>query len=349
MKILAIDTAGYSVSVAITENNQVLFNEVVSFPVSFPPNGNLDDVFNFLPQLHQKSILNLIEEGLKKIKLDWDDIDAIAASAYSGIYHCVLVGLATASALSHFHKKPLIIADHISAHIYSCWIERSPREFLFPILVFSASGSHSGFSLITGLNECKILYDRVPKETVGNTETFIGIGKLFDKISRSLNIVSSESDIKKFVKIASKGNSHKFDFISGYRGGLFDFDFSELILMIDKLKWKQERKSKMNPKFIQDVAASFQESICAILTRKIFEVAEITKAKEIHINGGISNDEYLKKKLRKKIAKEKLDFVLRYPAKKEYRLDNAAMIGALAYYQQKYKIKFANFWPQVTR
>ncbi len=349
MKILAIDTAGYSVSVAITDNEQVLFERIISFPISFPPSGNLDDVLNFLPQLHQKFILKIVEESFKKTKLGWNDIDAIAVSAYSGIYHCVLVGLATAHALSRFHKKPLIIVDHILAHIYSCWIERDPREFRFPILAFSASGSHSGFSLITGFNECRIIYDRVPKETSGNAETFVGIGKFFDKIGRNLNIASSESDIKKLIKIMSKGNPYKFDFVSGYRGGLFDFDFSELMLMVDKLKWRQERKSKMSPRFIQDVAASFEESICGILARKIFEVVEITGAKEIHINGGISENECLKKKLKEKITKEKLDFVLRYPVKREYGLDNAAMIGVLAYYQQKYKIKFANFRPQITR
>jgi len=79
------------------------------------------------------------------------------------------------------------------------------------------------------------------------------------------------------------------------------------------------------------------------------ELAKIKKAKEIHIAGGISENKYLEKKLKGKIGKENFPFVLRYPIKKEYRLDNAAMIGALAYYQQKYKIKFANFWPQVTR
>ena len=44
-----------------------------------------------------------------------------------------------------------------------------------------------------------------------------------------------------------------------------------------------------------------------------------------------------------------MPFILRYPVKKEYRLDNAAMIGALGYYQDKYKIKFVNFKPNITR
>jgi N6-L-threonylcarbamoyladenine synthase len=349
MKILAIDTVGYGASVAITENNRVLFSKTASFPVSFPLSGGLDDVLNDLPQLHQKSILNLVEDSFKKTKLDWEDIGAVAASAYSGIYHCVLAGLATASALSHFHRKSFLIADHLLAHAYSCWIERNSQEFRFPILVFSASGSHSGFYLITGLDECKVIYDRVPKETVGNTETFIGIGKLFDKIGRRLNITSSESDIKKVLVIMSKGNSHKYDFVSGYSGGLFDFDFSELMLMVDKLIWRQERESKINPRFIGDIAASFQESLCEILSRKIIEIAGIIRVREVHICGGISNNDYLRKKLKRKIAKEKLSFNLCYPLKKEYGLDNAAMIGALAHYQQKYKIKFVNFKPQITR
>jgi tRNA A37 threonylcarbamoyltransferase TsaD len=59
--------------------------------------------------------------------------------------------------------------------------------------------------------------------------------------------------------------------------------------------------------------------------------------------------DYLEKKLKEKIKKEDLSFALRYPVKKQYRLDNAAMIGCLAYYQKKYKVKFKNFEPNVTK
>jgi len=123
-------------------------------------------------------------------------------------------------------------------------------------------------------------------------------------------------------------------------------NFFDFLNSIDRFIKKQK---KLSPKIINDIAASFQESITEILAQKIFKLAQMKKVKEIHIAGGISENTYLESKLKKRIKEKKLSFVLRYPIKKEYRLDNAAMIGALAYYQEKYKIKFKNFKPNITK
>jgi tRNA A37 threonylcarbamoyltransferase TsaD len=77
-------------------------------------------------------------------------------------------------------------------------------------------------------------------------------------------------------------------------------------------------------------------------------LARIKRAKEIHVAGGISENICLKVRLEKKIDEINNSFILRYPVKREYRLDNAAMIGCLGYFQQKYKIKFRYFTPNIT-
>jgi len=342
MLILSIDTTGFSASIALVKNGkEVLFNKISS---GFVPNKDWQDFPYILPSHHQ----NFLIRNLKSIK--WEDVNAIAVSADSGIYSCILVSLSMAKVLAYCYKKPLIEIDHILAHIYSTWLERETGEFRFPILVFSASGSHSNFSLLKNKKECKIIYDTVPRQNKGKIKVFLGIGKIFYQMGKRLGIITPfDSSINKLIKTALQGDLQRFNFVKYYQGPLLDLNFSDFMNLIDIFLKKQEKKSaELSPKIIKDVAASFLESITEILANKIIKLAKIKKAKEIHIAGGISENKHLENKLKEKIKKEKLPFILRYPVKGEYRLDNAAMIGALAYYQQKYHIKFINFKPQIT-
>jgi len=352
MLILAIDTTGFSASIAlIKDGRRVLYNKIGS---SFVPSKKWEEFPYILPSRHQKFLLGNLEKIFQKKQTDWDNINTIAVSSKSGISNCVLVGVSIAKTLAILYKKPLMEVDHILAHIYSTWIGRDPSNFRFPILVFSASGSHSDLSLLSNPRKCEIIFDKIPVEDRGGVKAFIGIGKLFDKIGRMLGIIrfsdsNYQESLRKLIEAASQGNPHRFDFSQYYGGPIFDLDFTNFMNSIDDFFKKEEKKSsKLSQKFIQDVAASFQESLTEILVNKILKLAEMKGTKEIHITGGLSENKYFREKLKKKIAKEKPDFFLRYPVKREYRLDNAAMIGALAYYQKKYKIKFINFKPKIT-
>ena len=255
-----------------------------------------------------------------------------------------------AKVLANCYQKPLIEVDHILAHLYSTWLERDFNNFQFPILIFSASGSHSDFSLLENKKKCRVIYDTVPRQDKGEIKVFIGIGKIFYQMGKRLGIItSSDSGVSKLIKAISQGDPYKFNFIKYYQGPLLDLNFSDFMDSIDAFLKKEEKSSKLSFRFIKDVAASFQESINEILSNKIMEIAKIKKAREIHIAGGISENKHLEKKLKDQIKKEKLPFILRYPVKKGYRLDNAAMIGCLAYYQKKHNIKFTNFKPSITR
>jgi len=342
MLILAIDTTGFSASIALVKDGrEVLLNKISS---GYIPNKYWKDFPYILPAYHQKFLIKNIK------KIDWKKIDAIAVSANSGIYTCILVGLAMAKVLAHCYQKPLIEVDHILAHLYSTWLEREPEKFNFPILVFSASGSHSDFSLLKNMKTCQTIFDTVPKQAKGEVKFFIGIGKIFYQVGKKLGVIpSTEAGVGKLIKASSQGNPNRFDFTKFYKGHLLNLNFFDFMESIDDFVKKEKRKTKSSNQFIKDVAASFQESITRILIDKIIKLAQMKKAQEIHIAGGISENKYLENKLKQKIKKEKLDFILRYPTKKDYRLDNAAMIGALAYYQEKYKIKFKGFEANITK
>jgi N6-L-threonylcarbamoyladenine synthase len=349
MLILAIDTTGFSASIALVrDGKEVLFHKIGS---GFTPEKVWNDFVMILPAHHQKFLLNNTKNLFKKSSFQWEDIDAIAVSAYSGIYNCLLVGQAFAEALAYAFNKPLIKVDHILAHVYSTWLERTPDNFQFPILVFSASGSHSDFSLLPDKKRCRVISTGVPKQKKGEVQVFLGIGKVFYQLGKRLGLVTpADSDINRLIRATKQGNPYRFDFSGYYQGSLLDLNFSDFMSSIDDFVKKQKKKTAKLPLgFVRDTAASFQESISEILAGKIIRLAEMKKVKEVHITGGVSENKYLRKKLKGKFFQKKSSFVLRYPIRKEYRLDNAAMIGALAYYQKKYQIKFINFKPSITQ
>jgi len=335
MIILAIDTTGFSAGLALVKNGQeVLLNRISS---GFAPNKNWWDFPYLLPDFHQKFILGNIK------KLNWREIDAIAVSANSGIYNCIVAGVSIAKTLAKVYQKPLIEVDHLLAHIYSPWLERNPDEFQFPILVFSASGSHSDFALLKNIKNCEIIAGAVPKQDRGGIETFLGIGKVFYQFGKSLGVITpDDKGVERLTEVALKGNPYRFNFIPYYKGSFLDLNFAGFLGSAVKFIKKRSVPT-------EDAAASFQESITEILAGKILGLAGMNKAKEIHLAGGISENRYLEKKLKDKIKKGDLSFALRYPVRKQYRLDNAAMIGCLAYYQKKCKVKFKNFEPNITK
>jgi len=338
MLILSIDTTGFSSSIALVKNgNEVVFNRISS---GFVPGKNWWDYPYLLPQFHQKFLLNNLKE------INWKEIDAIAVSAKSGIFNCIVAGTSIAQTLGEIYQKPVIEIDHLLAHFYSTWLERNPNDFNFPVLIFSASGSHSDFALVRNKGRCEIIAGAVPKQDRGGVKTFLGIGKVFYQFGKNIGLIpSDDAGVSKLITATSKGNPNKFDFTKYYRGKLLDLDFSDFINSIEK----EIKKKRKTPQLLNDMAASFQESITEILSDKIIKLAQKEQTNEIHIAGGISENKYLKNKLKDKIKEEKLPFVLRYPTKKQYRLDNAAMIGALAYYQKRYRIEFINFEPNVTK
>ncbi len=344
MRILAIDTTGFSAAISIVENGtEVLFNKTGS---GYLPTKSWREFIQLLPKKHLEFLLKNINN--KNINLD--KIDAIAVSSKSGIYNCVLVGLSFAKLLGKIYKKPVVEVDHILAHNYSSWIERKPEDFNFPILVFSASGSHSDFALIKNIKSFESLCGSVETKKIAGIKTFIGVGKIFRAVGKSLGVVKPSRDdvdgIKNAIKIMEQGDPCKYNFKKYYKGDLTDLNFFNFLKQIKLFIEVEKRKTgRISRSFARDVAASFQESLNEILSEKIVLLAKKKKAKEVHLVGGLSQNKDLYKKIKNKIRGE---IILRKPTKKEYRLDNAAMIGCLAYYQNKYKIKFKNFEPNIT-
>lgn len=349
MNIIAIDTTGFNTSIACVSNGKdVIFNLVQNHDVA---EYKWQEYLLELPQYHHDFLLKNIDKILQEHKLGWDDIDAIAVSAYSGIYNCVLVGHTIATALAHAHKIPIIEIDHILAHAYSTWLERDINNFNFPLLVFTASGSHSDFSHLSDKNSYQLIYNTIPTESGDGAQRFIGIGKLFYQFSSLLFPENKGKEaFTKLIGILAKGDKDKLGFRKFYEGAIFDLDFTIFMERIAEYIYAQKKsKQGLSSSKKQEIALSWQATLVDILCEKIIYLAHMLGVKEVHIAGGISVNTYFKQVLRQRLQDEIPGVYLRLPVKKSYSFDNAAMIGILAYWQSKLNINLSSYKPIVTK
>ncbi len=336
MKVLGIDTIFHDICAAVMEDNKVLSNEKRSTPMFAVSQSLLDIVM-----LHIQEIGETLRETLQKADVRMEDISLIAVNNEGSFLSSALIGLVTANVLSSLEDIPIIDISHQEGHIFSNWIERNPAEFIFPILVFSASGGHS---LIALVSRDDFRYDTlietkgIIKEISKSAAEFTGLGFLFSKVVIELGLVGAKEraygDGNFISQLAAKGHANRFDFFLNQKKDNFmtSMDFKELLEKVRRMIKKEKRWKKGLPdELVFDIAASFQEALAEGVSAKLLLMAEKYKAKEIHLTGGVSANEAIRTKLAEKA--KRAGMISRFPKEKSYCTDNAAMIANVGYYK----------------
>jgi len=340
MKVLGIDTILHDACAAVIENgHKVLSNEVKHTIMS-------SDCLLDMPILHLKELGLLIKNALKKANCQMKGISLIAVNNFGSLFSNVAIGVSAANVLSRLYDIPLVDVHHQEGHFFSNWLERDQKEFQFPIIVLSSSGGHSSIVLILNhhLKFKEIWRIEGMKEKKKNKPNFRGIGALYGFVANNLGLGGPIDSGSLISKTAKKGNPDCFNFSNCRQSSKIpNLDFTKLEKSIAKVITKEKRKSKvLSSRFIADLAASFEKTISQIIIDNLVNLAKKYKVKEIHLVGGISANNNLRNKL---CQQAKLDgFITRWPKKKEYSTDNAAMIANLGYW--KYQLNPKNYLNQ---
>ncbi|MFA4905133.1 MAG: tRNA (adenosine(37)-N6)-threonylcarbamoyltransferase complex transferase subunit TsaD [Candidatus Margulisiibacteriota bacterium] len=317
MLILGIETSCDETAAAVLEDGKKVLSSVVASQNEFHKKygGIVPEVAS---RKHIEAINPIIAEALDKAKKKFKDIDAVAVTYGPGLVGSLLVGLCAAKALAWSLKKPLIGINHLEGHIYANFIPTPPSSSLsipqFPFLCLIVSGGHTLLVLMK---------DHGKYETLGRTRDD-AVGEAYDKVARFLNLGYPGGPI--IDELAKKGDPRSISFKKPMIEDSYGYDFS-----FSGIKTAVTRLSGIK---IEDLAASFQQTIVDTLIEKLIKAAYDNQVGRVALAGGVSANSALRQQLLERGKKEGLE-VLIPPL--EYSTDNAAMIACAAYYKFKKK------------
>jgi N6-L-threonylcarbamoyladenine synthase len=312
--ILAIESSCDDTAAAVLHNDKVLSNVVANQLIHNQYGGVVPELAS---RAHQQNIVPVIDAALKKAKIQKEQLSAIAFTQGPGLMGSLLVGSSFAKSLALALQIPLIAVNHMHAHILAHFIEEEGFDKpSFPFLALTISGGHTQIVRVDGFFEMAI---------IGET-TDDAVGEAFDKSAKILGLPYPGGPL--VDKYAQLGNPKAFTFTKPKVPGL-DFSFSGLKTAI--LYFIQKKKLE-NPNFVtenlNDICASIQHTIIAILMDKLKLAVAETGIKQIAIGGGVSANSGIRNTLKET---EKKYGWKTYIPKFEYTTDNAAMIGIVGY------------------
>lgn len=313
---MAIESSCDETSVALLLEGREVLSNIISSQI------DVHTVFGgVVPEIasrhHLENINPVIDEALEEAKVTLDDVDLIGVTYGPGLVGALLMGVATAKAISFAKDIPLVGVHHIQGHISSNYIEHQELEPPFMALV--VSGGHTNIVEVTDYNKCRVL---------GGTRDD-AVGEAYDKVARVIGLGYPGGP--KIDKIAKEGNPDAIHFKRVYlEKDSYDFSFSGLkTSVLNYINTEKQAGREIN---IADVAASFQQAVIeVIVTKAVTSVKKLNKDKLV-LAGGVAANSKLREMLEDECKKN--DIKLYYP-RPVLCTDNAAMIGCAAYYKYK--------------
>jgi N6-L-threonylcarbamoyladenine synthase len=332
MRILAIETSCDESSVAYLEASAKGFSRVEQIVATQEIHQKYGGV---VPEVAAREHSAMLPPILAKMsetitgKVDGaalrDAVDLIAVTRGPGLITSLRVGVDTARTLAATWKKKLVGVNHIEGHVYSNWLGEAGRALwsagakAFPALVLVVSGGHTEVLLMTGHGKYKLL---------GATRDDAS-GEAFDKSAKLLGLGYPGGPA--ISRLAKEGDPKAFDFPRPMlTSAKPEFSFAGLKTSV-RYFLQQHRADLDDPKFVRDVAASVEQAIVDVLVAKAISSARKVNAKTLLLAGGVAANAKLRATLGEAAAPIKgLRFV---EPRLEYCTDNAAMIGAAAYFR----------------
>jgi N6-L-threonylcarbamoyladenine synthase len=266
---------------------------------------------------HVERVLPVIDETLKKAGVGLDGIDAVAVANTPGLAGSLLVGLAAAKALCVARGLPLVAVNHLQAHIYACRL--AAGKDVFPCLGLIVSGGHSSIYRCTTPIEFELLGGTIDDAA----------GEAFDKVASLLGLPFPGGPA--IQKAAERGNPQAFalprPLLDSDR---LDFSFSGLKTAV---RYRiaapgaaPATLTPLEPQFVADLAASFQEAVVDCLVGKALLAVKRTGMRVLCVGGGVAANARFRERLTEVCTQQGLE--LHIPP---LRLctDNAVM-GAIA-------------------
>ncbi len=309
MLVFAVETSCDETSVCIMDINKKIYSHIIYSQQIHKKYGGV------VPELASRAHLEILQKISKKAfdesgkKLS--DIDTFAATCGPGLIGPLLIGSTFTKSLAIGLNKPFVPINHIESHIISPTFN---NDVEYPNICLLLTGGHTEIYHLESKKNIILL-----GETIDDA-----VGETFDKVGKLLGLKYPGGP--EIEKKALNGNETAYDLPTPLLNkNNLDFSFSGLKTSINHIV----KKNNLNNEFISDLSASFQFCVAKILIEKIKKtikklVEESVKIKSISIVGGVSNNDYISKKIESAFQNKNINIL--FPPK-EMMSDNAAMIA----------------------
>jgi len=313
--VLGIETSCDETGVGIVRGETLLVDAVASSVDEHARFGGV--VPEVASRAHLEAMVPTIERATREAGIRLEDVDAVAVTSGPGLAGALLVGVASAKALAVALGKPLYGVNHLAAHVAVDIVEHGPLPE--PTMAMLVSGGHSSLLLVPDVTH--------DIRSLGSTIDDAA-GEAFDKVARVLGLPFPGCPY--VDRAAREGDAAYIDFPRGLTSRRdmerhrFDFSFSGLKTAV--ARWVEARERDGQPVPVADVAASFQEAVTDVLTRKAVLACRENGVEDLLIGGGVAANSRLRA-----MAQERCDAAgirLRVP-RPGLCTDNGAMVASL--------------------
>ncbi|WP_328915562.1 MULTISPECIES: tRNA (adenosine(37)-N6)-threonylcarbamoyltransferase complex transferase subunit TsaD [unclassified Streptomyces] len=310
--VLGIETSCDETGVGVVRGHTLLADAVASSVDEHARYGGV--VPEVASRAHLEAMVPTIQRALKEAGVTARDLDGIAVTAGPGLAGALLVGVSAAKAYAYALGKPLYGVNHLASHI--CVDQLEHGALPEPTMALLVSGGHSSLLLapdITG--------DVRP---LGSTIDDAA-GEAFDKVARVLGLGFPGGPA--IDRHAREGDPKAIGFprgLTGARDPLYDFSFSGLKTAV--ARWVEARRRDGQDVPVADVAASFQEAVVDVLTRKAIRACKDNGVDHLMIGGGVAANTRLRSLALERCADAGIRLRVPRPG---LCTDNGAMVAAL--------------------
>jgi N6-L-threonylcarbamoyladenine synthase len=326
MKVLGIETSCDDTAAGVVEDGHRVLSSVVASQLEIHgPFGGV--VPELASRSHLEGIVPVVEAAVREAGVDWPDLDGIAVTHGPGLVGSLLVGVATAKALSFAHGLPLLGVNHLEAHARSVFLDHP--DLTFPMLSMVVSGGHTSIYLVPEEGSYEVL-----SQTRDDAA-----GEAFDKVAKYLGFGYPGGPV--VDRLAASGDDGAFPFSRPKMSdGSLDFSFSGLktaaLLTMRKHGIEPldgtvtdlptgKDLEEAAPPMVRDLFASFQKAVVEFLVHRTVKAVERTGVTTVTVTGGVACNSRLRADLL--AAGEKNGFAVAWP-RPAYCSDNGAMVAA---------------------
>ena len=314
MNILAVESSCDETAVAIVRDGREVLTDCIASQVELHRlyGGVVPEIAS---RKHIEAISGLAEQALVTTGLTRRDIDAVAVTYAPGLIGAVLVGVNFAKAAALAMGKPLIPVHHIRGHIAANYL--ADPELEPPFLCLVVSGGHTMIVEVKDYTEMRIL----------GTSLDDAAGECFDKVARVLGMPYPGGAA--LDKMAASGDEKKYTLPRSKPGdNPYNMSFSGLkTAALNLIHHAEQIGEELD---IPSLCASFSAAVSDTLVPRVVLALEQTQCRRIAVAGGVAANSRIRRDILE--AAKKLDAQVYMPPLKLCG-DNAAMIGAQAYYE----------------